>query len=204
MTSTPHQAIRAMAPAAPELTAVDNRAADVRWRPYLNVANFVTTVGFVCGIAACYEAVAKDLPAAAALILVAAVTDVADGIIARRTGTAGPFGDGLDSLSDLVCFGAAPAAMIFYTQLGTVPVAGAIIAIAWCVTTKWRLALYMVRGHQPDYVGCPAPVAASIITVVALARPGVPVISAFAIALAIVMVCKLRFPGWHTIWKASA
>lgn len=207
MTSTPHQAIGAVAPVASKLRTAKLTTAsapDVRWRPYLNVANFVTTFGFVCGITACYEAVSRNLPVAGALILVAAASDVADGIIARRTGTAGPFGDGLDSLSDLVSFGTAPAAMLFYTQLGTIPVAGALIAIAWCVATLWRLALYMVRGHQPDYVGCPAPVAAGIITVVALARPGVLVISGFSIALAIIMVCTIRFPGWHAIWKASA
>ena len=55
---------------------------------------------------------------AMALIVVAAVFDFFDGLVARALGVSSPIGKDLDSLADVVSFGLAPATLVWYTLQG--------------------------------------------------------------------------------------
>ena len=50
-------------------------------------------------------------------IIVAAVLDALDGRVARRLGVTSRFGAELDSLSDFLCFGVAPALVLYMSSL---------------------------------------------------------------------------------------
>lgn len=55
---------------------------------------------------------------AMALIVLAAVFDFFDGLVARALGVSSPIGEDLDSLADVVSFGLAPATLVWYTLQG--------------------------------------------------------------------------------------
>ncbi|MBV9383705.1 MAG: CDP-alcohol phosphatidyltransferase family protein, partial [Streptosporangiaceae bacterium] len=104
----------------------------VSWRPHLNRANAATTAGFTAGIVAILVVVSTGAPVpagwlwtAAGLVIVAAVADLVDGTLARHYHTDGPFGHGLDTISDVVSFGVAPAIIAYSAALYRHPVPGA-------------------------------------------------------------------------------
>jgi CDP-diacylglycerol--serine O-phosphatidyltransferase len=73
-------------------------------------ADAVTVINAMVGFAA-IAAATVDPQLAARLILLAAIGDGVDGVVARRFGGS-PVGEHLDSLSDVAAFGAAPAAVV--------------------------------------------------------------------------------------------
>ena len=76
-------------------------------RSYL--PNSVTALNIFCGFASIVFASKGEFHFSAILIFLAAFFDLIDGLIARMIGTSSQFGVELDSLSDVVSFGAAPA-----------------------------------------------------------------------------------------------
>ncbi|MHC4931537.1 MAG: CDP-diacylglycerol--serine O-phosphatidyltransferase [Planctomycetota bacterium] len=74
--------------------------------------SLVTLANGYCGVLAIYYTHDGRYYAASLLILLAMVFDVFDGMIARRTGVTSSFGAYLDSLSDAISFGVAPAFLV--------------------------------------------------------------------------------------------
>ena len=92
-------------------------------------------------------------------ILLAVVCDACDGRSARALGVAGEFGKELDSLSDVVSFGAASAFLIYTYSLQTLGWVGAIPAIIYAALGGIRLARFnlntgVVHGY---FQGMPIP-----------------------------------------------
>jgi len=72
----------------------------------------VTAANGFCGVLSIYKTHDEKYGAAAFMILLAMVFDLLDGLVARRAGTTSRFGAYLDSLSDAVSFGVAPAFLV--------------------------------------------------------------------------------------------
>jgi CDP-diacylglycerol--serine O-phosphatidyltransferase len=93
--------------------------------------------------------------------------DIIDGRIARMTKTTSVFGMQLDSLSDLVSFGAAPAMMMYMLVLNTMGNIGIAIAILFVLCTALRLARFNVLAQSGEihkhFVGLPTPASAGVI-----------------------------------------
>ena len=81
-----------------------------------HIPNTLTCLNLVCGTLSAMAALKGNLEMAAIWILIAALFDFLDGFAARLLKVASPIGKELDSLSDVVSFGVAPA-MIIYTWL---------------------------------------------------------------------------------------
>ena len=81
-----------------------------------HIPNPLTCLNLVCGTLSAMAAVKGNLEMAAIWIIIAAVFDFLDGFAARMLKVVSPIGKELDSLSDIVSFGVAPA-MIIYTWL---------------------------------------------------------------------------------------
>ncbi len=81
-----------------------------------HIPNTLTCLNLICGTLSVMAAVKGNLEMAAIWIIIAAVFDFFDGFAARMLKVASPIGKELDSLSDVVSFGVAPA-MIIYTWL---------------------------------------------------------------------------------------
>jgi CDP-diacylglycerol--serine O-phosphatidyltransferase len=108
---------------------------------------------------------------AAWFIVCAIVCDMLDGRIARLTKTTSEFGVQLDSLSDLVSFGIAPAMMMYELVLKNHPLTrgrlGAAIAVLFVLCSALRLAKFNVEAAKgvvhSTFRGLPTPASAGVI-----------------------------------------
>jgi CDP-diacylglycerol---serine O-phosphatidyltransferase len=183
--------------------STDDPDPGVSWRPHLNLANAATAAGFTAGIVAMLIVVSTGAPVpggwlwtASGLVIVAAGADLVDGTVARHFHTDGPFGHGLDTISDVVSFGVAPALIAYCAQLYRYPVPGAAAIVVWCIATHWRLARYLVRGHQRSYVGFPCPLAAVLLVIGVAAGIGAYPALAAMFVLSVLMVSAVPVPTW--------
>lgn len=89
----------------------------------------------------------------------AAVFDFCDGLSARLLGAYSPMGKELDSLSDLVSFGLAPAFLVLNTMMGSgAPVGVSLTALFIALMGALRLAKFNVDTRQAtSFVGLPIP-----------------------------------------------
>jgi len=149
------------------------------------------------------EMVSGSFAPAAWLIMVGAVLDKMDGLLARRMGRDSQFGIELDSLVDICTFGLVPAAMIYRSHL-THPW-GLGLAFIYLVCGALRLARFNVisinHGKGAYYVGLPIPVAAVCLTQFVVfgsnaswhASHGTVIAAALVLALAALMVSPLNY-----------
>ena len=83
-------------------------------------------------------------------IVVAGVLDMLDGLSARMSKTDTQFGAQLDSLVDIVSFGVAPAALIYFLELSAVGPYAWVFAYAFVVCVALRLARYNTQQNAPS------------------------------------------------------
>lgn len=130
--------------------------------------SLVTIIGLCAGLTAIRFAFAGHFAASAALILFAAVIDGLDGLLARRLGSASPFGAELDSLCDFVDFGVAPGFLVYQMALTDARDIGWALVLVYTVCCCLRLARFNVNrdapttGATPRFVGVPAPAGAML------------------------------------------
>jgi CDP-diacylglycerol--serine O-phosphatidyltransferase len=102
-------------------------------------------------------------------LVVALICDILDGRIARLTHATSDFGMQLDSLSDLVSFGIAPAMMIHMLVLNTMGRIGVAIAILYVLCSALRLARFNVMAQRgggvtyKNFQGLPTPASAGVL-----------------------------------------
>jgi CDP-diacylglycerol---serine O-phosphatidyltransferase len=131
--------------------------------------NAVTVVALCSGLSAVYFALLGRFELCVAAAGVAALCDALDGRLARMLDASSRIGAELDSLSDLVSFGVAPALVLYiWTLQGTR--LGWVVALVFAVCMALRLARFntlLDADDQPPYakeffVGVPAPAAALV------------------------------------------
>jgi CDP-diacylglycerol--serine O-phosphatidyltransferase len=96
------------------------------------------------------------------------VLDSLDGRVARMTNTQSAFGEQMDSLSDMVSFGAAPALISYMWGLKGLGRWGWIAAFVYVACAALRLARFNVNTAVVDkrfFQGLPSPAAAALVTV---------------------------------------
>lgn len=99
-------------------------------------------------------------------IFCAMVLDSLDGRVARMTNTQSTFGEQMDSLSDMVSFGAAPALIIYEWALKGMGKLGWIAAFVYCSCAALRLARFNTNLAVVDkrfFQGLPSPAAAALV-----------------------------------------
>ena len=99
-------------------------------------------------------------------IFAAAILDSLDGRVARMTNTQSAFGEQMDSLSDMVAFGAAPALIVYMWALKDMGKPGWIPAFVYIAGAALRLARFNVNIGVVDkryFQGLPSPAAAAIV-----------------------------------------
>ncbi len=163
-------------------------------RQYVTVANVITSGNLTAGFLALLAIMQGRFLTALGLIALAAVFDLVDGPLARRHGSAETFGTNLDSLADLVSFGAAPALAIYVGSLHDLPVAGVAACLAFLLAGAWRLARFPLCKDDCYFVGFPVPVAGVLVGLLAASRAQSPVTLPLVLALSTLMVSTIRFP----------
>jgi CDP-diacylglycerol---serine O-phosphatidyltransferase len=99
-------------------------------------------------------------------VFCAMVLDSLDGRVARMTNTQSAFGEQMDSLSDMVSFGAAPALIAYVWALTSLGRWGWIAAFVYCACAMLRLARFNVNTAVVDkrfFQGLPSPAAAALV-----------------------------------------
>jgi CDP-diacylglycerol---serine O-phosphatidyltransferase len=99
-------------------------------------------------------------------IFCAMVLDSLDGRVARMTNTTSAFGEQMDSLSDMVSFGAAPAIIAYEWGLRGLGKLGWLAAFVYCAGAALRLARFNTNIGVVDkrfFQGLPSPAAAALV-----------------------------------------
>jgi CDP-diacylglycerol--serine O-phosphatidyltransferase len=113
---------------------------------------------------------------AALAIFFAIFFDMFDGRVARMTRTQSEFGEELDSLADVISFGAAPALLVYKWALAPLGFLGMFLSFAFAACGALRLARFNVLARRGDkashrfFVGLPIPLAAGTIVSLVIAH----------------------------------
>lgn len=134
------------------------------------IPNLMTLVGLCAGLTAIRFALLERWDAAAAAIVVAGVIDGLDGRIARLLKATTRFGAEFDSLADFLCFGVAPALVLYLWTLEAWGGLGWAPCLMFAVCAALRLARFNAAidgAPKPAYtynffVGVPAPAGAGL------------------------------------------
>jgi len=127
------------------------------------VPSLFTVLNIFCGFLSILNASQGKIELAAWFIILAAGFDAFDGVMARITRSSSQFGVELDSLSDVVSFGAAPSFLVYQAYLVNFGSIGVLVSALPLVFGSIRLARFNVQlvGFDKDYFkGLPIPMQA--------------------------------------------
>lgn len=178
-------------------------------RPINVLASCLTVMSLYSGMASIFAAIGGNYEKAAYWILGAIIFDSLDGSVAKLTKSVSEFGKQLDSLCDLVSFGAAPAVLIFTAYIDTnaqmgplVSRLGAIMAGFFVICGALRLARFNTwQADSRDYfTGLPIPAAGGLVASFVIfahhfeLTVTIWLLGPLTIALALLMVSTIRYP----------
>jgi CDP-diacylglycerol--serine O-phosphatidyltransferase len=128
------------------------------------IPNILTLLALCAGMTAIRFALDGKFEWSVVAIIVAAIFDGLDGRVARLLKSASPFGAQLDSLSDFVCFGVAPAVLVYIWTMDQLASFGWALAVFFAICCALRLARFNTQldVDLPAYAshfftGVPAP-----------------------------------------------
>ncbi len=128
-----------------------------------NIPSLFTVLNLLCGFLSIIQSIEGNLLAAPWLIILAVLCDGMDGKLARLIHTETRLGFELDSLSDVVSFGVAPAVLLYLRVFSDFHVLGFFMVFLYLMAGVYRLARFNViqQGDRTEgYVGLPIPVGA--------------------------------------------
>ncbi|MFD1570772.1 protein sorting system archaetidylserine synthase [Halorubrum laminariae] len=177
----------------------------LRFVERLGLADAVTVANAAMGFLAVVAATV-DAALAARLILLAAVADGLDGVVARHRGStdAGPY---LDSLADVASFGVAPAGLVAFLVLDARSVAadplfvgvGVAATALFVAAAVARLGMYTAYDSgSRETVGVPTTLAATVLAAGVIAGYTAPGLLVAATAVfAVLMGSTITYPDLH-------
>ncbi|MFI5446149.1 CDP-diacylglycerol--serine O-phosphatidyltransferase [Polaromonas sp. UC242_47] len=145
---------------------VDDAAPRKRRKGIYILPNLFTLAALFGGFYAIVMAMNGRFDQAAIGVFCAMVLDSLDGRVARMTNTQSAFGEQMDSLSDMVSFGAAPALIAYVWALTSLGRWGWVAAFVYCACAALRLARFNVNTAVVDkrfFQGLPSPAAAALV-----------------------------------------
>ena len=170
---------------------------------FLAIPDVISILNLVFGFLAILMVIGNHLTYASLCILVAVVFDSVDGWVSRKLNREDPFGFGknIDSLADIVSFGAAPSVLLYYMGLGISDWAAylvAIVAMLALICGMLRLTRYNVISDKINYhgfVGFPIPGTAILLATYYLSGLfNIGVASILMLFAAYLMISTIRYP----------
>ncbi len=157
--------------------------------------NMCTAANLLLGVSAIAAMLNNNYKQSVILIVLAAVLDRVDGLLARRCNAVSSFGREFDSLADLVSFGVAPAILLYITALvHNRSIAGLVCFALFTLCGAFRLARFNVIGCSPHFLGIPITLAGALLAVLVILIPSIPVVLALSLLLALGMISTIRVP----------
>ena len=136
------------------------------------IPNVLTLLALCAGMTAMRFAMNGNFQAACYAIIVAGIFDGLDGRIARLLKSTSRFGAELDSLSDFVSFGVAPASVLYLWTMAALHSVGWAIVLFFAVCCALRLARFNTQlvAEPPPHLanffsGAPAPAGAGLVMI---------------------------------------
>ncbi len=171
-------------------------------KPKHVVPNLFTLANITFGFFSMLAAAQGRYERAVLCLFGAAICDLLDGKLARMLDASTRFGMELDSLSDAISFGIAPALLIYLAVLSPLGLAGAVLAIAYVLTAVVRLARYNVDTAtigDVTFQGVPTPIAAGYIMTFVMVRHDLPIalVAAGTGLIACAMVSTIKIPKFR-------
>jgi CDP-diacylglycerol--serine O-phosphatidyltransferase len=166
------------------------------------VPNAVTLANIVFGFLGIVAAAEGQFERACVLLFIGAMCDLADGRLARLLDATSKFGMELDSLSDMISFGIAPAVLVYLALLKPLGWLGIGIAALYALCGALRLARFNLETSdlgKVTFLGCPIPIAAGYLLSFVLVRQWMPVwaLAAGTALAAVMMVSTLKVPKFR-------
>lgn len=168
------------------------------------IPSLFTILNGFCGFMSIISAAKGDFTNAALLIVYASLFDAVDGLAARLTKSSSEFGVELDSLSDVISFGAAPSFLLYNIYLNELGDIGIVLSSLVMVFASLRLARFNVQlvGFDKDkFNGLPAPMTSMTICTYILfyhnkilsEEVSQTLLVILSIALPLLMVSKIKY-----------
>lgn len=169
------------------------------------IPNLFTAMNMFAGFLSIINASQGRFHYAAWLIIIASLFDALDGAVARLTRSSSELGVELDSLSDIVSFGAAPAFLMFAIYLHSYEIIGVLISSSLVLAGGYRLARFNVQlvGFDKNYfTGLPIPISALTLSAFIITyyntqegfiSPFSEIIIPLVLTLSILMVSRVRY-----------
>ncbi len=168
--------------------------------------NILTVLGLCAGLSAVRFALLERFEMAVICLLLAMVFDGLDGRMARLLRSSSDFGAELDSLADIVNFGAAPALTLYLWSLQTLGGIGWVVTLLFVACCALRLARFNTDLHAADpvpmhryFTGVPAPAACGLAMLPMLLSfeigpgwaAGPALVGAHMLAIALLMISRV-------------
>ncbi|WP_078552735.1 CDP-diacylglycerol--serine O-phosphatidyltransferase [Bacillus alkalicellulosilyticus] len=127
-------------------------------------ANLLTIINLSLGGFAIIFVIQNELRTSLLFITLAAVFDRFDGMVARKLQITSDLGKQLDSLSDIISFGVAPAILLHQAVLNQFGIAGTFFTVLFIACGAIRLARFNVSAPTKYFVGLPITAAGCLLT----------------------------------------
>ncbi|MBW2969579.1 CDP-alcohol phosphatidyltransferase family protein [Candidatus Woesearchaeota archaeon] len=136
-------------------------------REEIKLGNLFTLLNLASGFGCILASITENFRLAMVLLVISLICDLFDGRMARRAGKATAFGTEVDSLSDMISFGLAPAIFGFMHLSTKIAVVAYLINIS---AAAFRLARYNVLHKLHYFIGMPITWNAVIILILAVLK----------------------------------
>ncbi|HEX7056468.1 MAG TPA: CDP-diacylglycerol--serine O-phosphatidyltransferase [Bacilli bacterium] len=165
-----------------------------------SLPSLFTVANLVLGVIAIILTFNDRADYAAMMVIVAMLMDGLDGRVARALNVQSEFGKELDSLSDVISFGVAPAFVMYVAAFQTVNPAAAWVATAiFPICGALRLARFNVQSpHLGYFVGLPIPAAGGVLATLALFHNELSVafLLVSELILSFLMISTVKYPSY--------
>ena len=138
--------------------------------PRAILPNTLTIIGVCIGLSSIKFALDQNYGLSIIAILISGILDTLDGRIARLIKGTSKVGKELDSLSDVVSFGVAPAFIMYFWTLNELGKLGWLIVLVYVVCCALRLARFNIMTYDDEllwkqnfFEGVPSPGAAGLV-----------------------------------------
>ena len=167
------------------------------------IPTLLTLANLISGFTSILYTIKGDYVVASLFILLAMLFDGLDGRVARSLNNATSFGVELDSLSDAVSFGIAPALLIYFSYLQSVGILAYICSVVYISCGISRLARFNTTKGIDYFEGLPIPVAGAFFATMVLSNISINLYQfiIWSFILSYLMISRIRYPTFKNFNK---
>jgi len=181
---------------------------DTHMKSFIAVSDIISLLKMTSGVLSIISSINHEFRIAAILMIIAIMFDSADGWVARKINRQDKlgFGKNIDSLSDIVSFGMAPA-IFLYTSINTTPgifqIVVILVSLFIVICGVLRLTRYNVIAGKidtTDFIGFPIPGISLIMAsfyLSGLYNPYVALI--LGIIISLMMISNIKYPKFDNM-----